>query len=974
MITRSAFLRSSRLLLLPGMLCLLLLAGCAGEKAIRPSPAADAGMERIAPKPAPLSWIDSTLRTMTLEEKAAQMVSVFTFAQYYASDDNRWQDLERLVSKRGIGGFVFSEGSLYAYPVYANKLQALSKVPLLISVDFEHGAAMRVDEATLLPRSMAVGATRETRLAYESGRITAREGRALGAHQNYAPSADVNTNPKNPIINTRSFGSDPDLVSAMSAAFVRGTQDGGMIATVKHFPGHGATETDTHREDANIAEPREEVEKNDLKPFKAALDAGALSVMTGHMSTPSLDSSMSPASVSSIMTTGLLRTRFGFKGLVVTDAMNMRAVSRRYSNDEAAVLAVKAGNDIVLMPPNADGAIDAIVRAVRRGELTEARIDESVRRILAAKQHAGLDTNRFVDINRVSSEVGTKEHQALATEIARKSVTVLGNQSKALPLSLSRKKKILDIAFSERENPAEGRQFHRAIRHFHRQTEFLKIDPRSNDMEYAQALEKARTADVLILHFYIEAHSRATYTPASMADLVKKLLALKKTTVAVSFANPYIVLDFPAVENYVCTYSPGSASIDAAADVIFGDEPALGKLPVAIPGLYHYGDGVTYGEREGLSAGTPEEAGFDASLADSIASVVNLGIARHAYPGAVVLVAKDGRIVHNKAYGRYTYDADAPLMSTETMFDCASVTKVISTTTAVMRLVDEGKIDLDRTVASYIPAFGQNGKEKITVRNLMLHNSGLPGWRKFYTFCTEPKCVMDSLYATPLEYPTGTQSVYSDLGFITMGKVVEKVSGARLDRYMDSVFFKPLHMTSTMYLPPASLKERCAPTEIDSFWQKTFKPVQGRVHDENAATLGGVSGHAGLFSTASDLARLLQMELNGGTFGGTRYISERIVQDFTHRASELSTRCLGWDSKNLSGPSWAGRLISPEAFLHTGFTGTSVVVDPARELIVVFLTNRVYPTRENNGLSRIRPLLHDTIVRALGEDAVSSEE
>jgi CubicO group peptidase (beta-lactamase class C family) len=295
------------------------------------------------------------------------------------------------------------------------------------------------------------------------------------------------------------------------------------------------------------------------------------------------------------------------------------------------------------------------------------------------------------------------------------------------------------------------------------------------------------------------------------------------------------------------------------------------------------------------------------------------------------------------------------------------VTKVVSTTTAIMRLYDEKKIDLDAPIASYIPAFGRNGKDKITVRNLLLHNSGLPGWIKFYTFCSDPACVMDSLYAVGLEYPTGTQSIYSDLGFITLGKVVETITRTTLDRYMDSVFFKPLGMTLTMYNPPAHMKERIAPTEIDSLWQKTYKPVQGRVHDENAATLGGVSGHAGLFSTASNLAIILQMELNGGTYGGKRYIKEGTVRLFTKRQGDQSTRCLGWDSKNATG-SWAGNYVSNRAFLHTGFTGTSVIADPAKNLIIVFLTNRVYPTRDNTGLSKVRPVLHDVIVKAIEDE------
>jgi beta-glucosidase-like glycosyl hydrolase/CubicO group peptidase (beta-lactamase class C family) len=970
-----AFAGLSRKLCVSAVVSCLLLFGCASDKqAQRAAPSAAAAKDTVRTtahtqvvQPAPLPWVESTLRRMTLEEKAAQMVCVFTFTHYYASDDDRWKELERLVTRRKIGGFVFSEGSVYAFPVYANKLQKLSDVPLLISSDLERGPGFRVDETTMLPRAMALGATRDTRLAYEAGYLTAVEGRALGVHQNYAPVADVNVNPKNPVINTRAFGGDPHLVADMTAAFVRGTQAGGMIATVKHFPGHGNTETDSHIGTVAVDESRDQWEANDLLPFRSALQAGALSVMTGHIISTSYDKTNTPASISSALTTDLLRTSLGFTGLVVTDAMNMRAIARSFSNEEAAVLAVKAGNDIVLMPPDADGAIDAIVRAVKRGDITEYRIDQSVRRILQAKRWAGLDTNRYVDPARVNDAVATLPHQAVAREIALKAVTVLGNKDHVLPLSMPGSKKIVEVAFTEKENQTEGRQFHKAVRRYHRASEFLKIDYRSNAMEYATVLEKAKTADLLLLHFYCEPHSRPTYLPVQFSDCVRKLLALKKQTVAVSFGNPYIVLDFPTVETYVCAYGASDASVDAAADVLFGEEPAEGKLPIAIPGLYGLGDGVVYGEHAGLRPGAPEEAGFNAAALAVADSVVEAGIARKAYPGAVLLVAKDGIIVRNKAYGHFTYDDGSQPVSPETMFDMASVTKVTSTTTAIMRLYDEKKIDLDAPVASYLPAFGQNGKEKVTVRNLLLHNSGLPGWRKFYTFCGDPKCEMDSLYATPLEYPTGTQSIYSDLGFITLGKVVEKLTHTTLDKYMDSVFFAPLGMLSTMYNPPAQLKSRCMPTEIDSFWQKTYKPVQGRVHDENAATLGGVSGHAGLFSTAADLAILLQMELNGGTYGGKRYLKESTVKLFTKRQSDLSTRCLGWDSKNLTG-SWSGKLISKSAFLHTGFTGTSVVVDPERKLIVVFLTNRVYPTRENNGLAKVRPVLHDAIVRAIEDD------
>jgi CubicO group peptidase (beta-lactamase class C family) len=357
-------------------------------------------------------------------------------------------------------------------------------------------------------------------------------------------------------------------------------------------------------------------------------------------------------------------------------------------------------------------------------------------------------------------------------------------------------------------------------------------------------------------------------------------------------------------------------------------------------------------------------SGFEVARMNEIDKVVTSAIKDSAFPGAVLLVAKDGMVAYHKAFGRMDYQRYSKSMQLNTIYDLASVTKVISTTSAVMKLVDEGKIRLENPVVSYLPQFGRNGKAGISVYNLMVHNSGLPAWRKFYEFCNDPACVLDSVFATPLIYRTGDSTVYSDLGLITLGKIVEKVSGVSLDRYVDSLFFKPLGMNSTMYNPPQELWGNVAPTEVDTYWLKTGVAVCGRVHDENAAVLGGVSGHAGLFSTASDLAILLQMLLDGGTYGGKHYINESTIRLFTQRQSEKSSRGIGWDMKSLKN-SWAGSLMSNKTFLHTGFTGTSVAVDPERNLIVVFLTNRVNPSRTFQKIFDVRPKLHDAVVRAL---------
>ncbi len=953
---------------------LMLELGCSSQNSIaeknETEPAvASQNQPKASPQISPnggYNWADSILQHLTLEQKVAQLVVVWTEGKYLPRESDEWRELERLTTERKLGGFVFSIGDVYEYAVQINKLQKRADVPLLIASDFEYGPGMRVRNSTTFPNAMAIGATRDVNFAYEAGKYTAEEARALGVEQNYAPVVDVNNNPKNPVINTRSFGDNVQLVSDMSAAFVKGTQDGGVIATVKHFPGHGDSDIDTHLALPVIRFSKAEFDSVELVPFKNAFASGAMSVMVGHISAPAFDSVEGiPGTVSPNITTKLLKDEMGFKGLVVTDAMRMRGVASTYAPGEAAVDAIKAGNDLVLMPVNVDAAINALAKAVRSGEISESRIDESVRKLLQYKQWAGLDKNRFVDVDKVFDVVGNEEHKMLAREIARKSITVLGNKNGVLPLSETGTERILDVSFSDTDDPSIGRTLQYELRRRRDNVQFALIDRRSNKLDYDAVLDKASHADLIFcqFHFYTRSGEMTGFIPKAQSDLINKLIGLNKPIIGASFGNPYVVMDFPKIETYVCAYGGSEESIRAAVQVMFAEAPAEGKLPITIPGVYNYGDGVTY-QQTVLRRGEPEDVGFDPDKLRKVDDIVETAIEDSAFPGATLLVAKDGVIVWNKAYGTYDYSENSQLVDVNSMYDLASVTKVIATTSAVMRLYDEGKLKLDDPVIKYIPQFGQNGKEHITLYNLLVHDSGLPAWIRFYDFCNDPQCVLDSVYAAKLVYKTGDSSVYSDLGLITMGKVIEKISGTTLDRYVDSVFFKPLGMTSTMYNPPADLIPRIAPTEVDNYWKKTDVAVRGRVHDENAATLGGVSGHAGLFSTTSDLAILLQMELNGGTYGGVRYIKEATLKKFIARQSSLSTRGIGWDTKS-PHHSWAGKLMSDSTFLHTGFTGTSVAVDPTRNLIVVFLTNRVNPTRDNTKIFRVRPMLHDAIVRAL---------
>ena len=932
--------------------------------------AQDVSTQFVTPAPHKnTEWVETTLKRLTLEEKVAQLVFPSTLGTYYAQDADSWHELERYVTERKVGGLVLSIGDVYEYALMVNKLQKASDVPLLIAGDFEYGAAMRVHRATMFPRAMAIGATRNPGYAYEIGRMTALEGRALGVHQNLAPTVDVNNNPKNPVINTRSFGDDVTLVSEMGAAFVSGTQFAGMIATVKHFPGHGDTDVDTHLGLATLNFDKQHFNTIEFPPFIAAIKGGAKSVMVGHIAVPAFDTVKGlPATVSPKIMTDLLRKEFQFDGLIVTDAMRMKGVSSKYGPGEASVLAIKAGTDLVLMPEDVDVAIDAIVAAVKRGEITEQRIDASVLRVLQAKQEAGLDQDRMVNVGKISSLVGTRDHQMLALNVARRAVTVLGNKNDILPLSPLDTRKIVDIDVADTEDPKNGRSFHSLLRDRRNNLEFVKVDPRSNDTEYESALETVRGADFIIcqLNLFTRSGEMTGFISRKQKEFLARAFSLGKPVVLISFGNPYVVMDLPKVDAYVCAYSDAEVMQKAVAEVLFAEYPAEGKLPISIPGLYKFGDGITYPKTR-LRFGLPEEVAFTVDGLEKVDDIVEAAIRDTAFPGAALVIIKDGVIVHEKAYGSFDYEPYSKRVDISTMFDLASVTKVISTTSAIMRLVGEGKLKLDDPVVKYFPKFGQKGKEHITLYNLLVHNSGLVGWMKFYEICKTPQQLLDSVFASPLTYRTGDTTIYSDLGLITTGKIIEKVTGTTLDHYVDSVFFKPLGMSNTMYNPPERLWNRVMPTEMDTFWRKTGTAVHGTVHDENAWVLGGVSGHAGLFSTAPNLAVLLQMELNGGTYGGKRYLNEDVIRKFTARQSKKSSRGIGWDTK-ISPRGWSGSLLSDKTWLHTGFTGTSVVTDPTRNLIVVFLTNRVYPTRASQKISAVRPALHDAIVRAMMQE------
>lgn len=911
-------------------------------------------------------WVLSTLHQLSLEEKVAQMVMPATNGIFMNEQSDSYQRLVHLVRDRHVGGIIFFQGEVFETATLINKLQSLARVPLLISADFEWGPGMRIHRSTTFPPAMAIAATRNTAYAYKVGEATAREGRALGIHQNYAPVVDINSNPENPIINIRSFSDNKEVVSRFAKAFIEGTQKGGMLATAKHFPGHGTTSIDSHAELPVLHLNRRELESVELAPFRTAIQSGVLSIMVGHLALPAIDSVAGlPSTLSKNVITGLLRDEMGFKGLIVTDAMSMGGVTRMYSTAEAAVKAVQAGVDMVLLSPDDDRAIDAIIAAVRLGVIPETRIDESVRRILAVKKWLGLDKEREVRYDDLFRDVAARRHQLLSEEIARNAVTIVKNDGMIVPLESAKaeSKPIAILSISDSNDPNAGDLFISEVRSRYNNLLVGKVDLLTTSEEMQQLQDIARNAELLLIPVYVKIRAgKGTISlPVNAKKFIRRVLSFQKPVVVVSFGNPYILSDFPEVNAYIAAYSDADVMVRAAAQVLFGEAASTGTLPISIPGVARFDEGIKL-PQVNLRFDAPEVAGFNREKLDRINEIVTRAIQDSAFPAAEVVVVRNNIVAFHKAFGTYDYSLFSRDIDESTMFDLASLTKVIATTSAVMKLCDEKKIDLDAPVVRYIPEFGQNGKEHVTIRNLLLHNSGLPAWKKFYLTCTTPEQLIDSVYAQPLIYRTGDSTVYSDLGFITLGKVVEKITGVPLDKYVAKEFFEPLNMTHTMFNPPSAFRDHIAPTEYDSVLRHEL--VRGVVHDENAYVLGGVSGHAGLFSTALDLAKFMQMLMNGGTYGGRRYFNENTVKLFTTRGSKSSARALGWDTKSPVG-SLAGNLFSPNSFGHTGFTGTMIWADPERNLFAIFLTNRVYPTRDNAKIQQVRPRLYDAVIEAL---------
>src|SRR5712692_6485621 len=854
------------------------------------------------------TWVETTLRKMTVDEKIGQLLFTTYHGSLTATDTAAYRQIMHDVSDLHVGGFInITQGSplgivkSQAYPtaVLNNQLQAKSKLPLLIGADFERGTAMRLDEGTSFPTAMALAAGGDVKDAYAMGKITALEARAVGIQWVYAPDADVNNNPGNPIINTRSFGEDPERVAQFVSAFVLGVQDNGGLATAKHFPGHGDTAADSHIDLPVIRADRARLDDLELVPFRAAISMRVDSIMTGHLNVPALEPDPNtPATLSHNILSDLLRKQLGYEGLIVTDAMDMGGITVRYAPGEAAVRAVVAGADAVLMPPVPDAAFEALHAAVKSGRISKDRLDASVRRILQAKARLGLNTSRLVDVNAINQKFGSAAWQKEAQEISDRGVTLLRDTPHRLPLDGTKPPRALLLACYADPDPYPGEDLERELRSRLDSLTALRADTRFVNASTLK-LPPPESYDVALVALFVRVSDRKgnVDVPTEQAALAEQIYNTGKPVITLGFGSPYLIEQFPNAETWLAAFGISDVAQISVARALFGQIPVRGHLPVTVPGVnLKAGFGMELPAT--LMTVQPMDARGEAQLQPAY-NVIEKAIADKAFPGATLAVGFRGKVaVH--AFGNLSYDVKAAATGPNTMYDIASLTKVVATTTLVAKLAQGDfavPLDLDAKVERYLPewASGPNAewRHRVTVRHLLTHTSGLPPFKEYWRTSKNKQVTLTKIFAEPLDYEPGTKEVYSDLGIILMAEIIERLTGRTLDDLAKSYIFSLLEMKDTMYRPAKKLWPTIAPTEIDN--NLRHRLVQGEVHDENAFAIGGVSGHAGLFSTAPDLAAFCQMLLNGGVYAHQRIVRRATVGRFT-TPQQLSggTRTLGW--------------------------------------------------------------------------------
>ncbi len=941
-------------------------------------------------------WVDSVLNALTPDERVAQLFMLRTHSN---KNEAHVQSLLKTINEHKVGGLVVFQGGPGRQARILNRLQEASEVPLFVAMDAEWGVGMRLDSAVSYPYQMTLGAIRNTQLLYQMGQQVARDLKRVGVHSNFAPVVDVNNNPNNPVINFRSFGEDKDNVAAKGLAYMQGMQDEHVLTTAKHFPGHGDTDTDSHKALPQINHNLDRLTSVELYPFLKLIEAGVGGVMVAHLDIPALDSTGVPSTLSKPIITDLLKKQMGFQGLIVTDAMDMKGVTKGNEPGVVDKDAMLAGNDILELTENVPRALAEIRKAINEGLISQEDIDERCRKLLAVKRWVGLQQYQPVKVSDINAEMNTPTAKLLNRKLMEGALTVLRNEKDLMPLRRLDTLRIASVSMGATKPTAFQKmlELYTGVKHF-------TLAAQATADQVQKTKQQLKDYDLVIAGVHDDSkYPRNNLKFSSALIGYTKELATQPNTIISVFKNPYVLAKLPGVEQadgLIVTYQDNLDAEELAAQLIFGGVSASGRLPVSIGSTFTVGEGLQVNGDLRFGYSVPEDVGMNSSvLYRRIDSLVQQAIDAKAIPGCEVLVARHQKVVMYKAYGEHVYH-DTVRVKRNDLYDLASISKIASALPALMKLHSEGKFDLEASIDDYLPYFRGSNKAGVPFRDILAHQARFKPWIQYWTSTRRPngsyrwftikadssrrfpvkladnmylhrnyqKKIFRAIKKSPLE--AEAKYLYSGLLFYLLPTIVEELSGEDYLTYLYQNLYEPLGATTLTYNPLDKFSaERIVPTENDYLFRR--QPIAGRVHDEGAIMMGGVSANAGLFTNANDLAKLMQMYLNNGEYGGQRYLSAATVNEFTRYQfpDNDNRRGLGFDKPYFerSENSNAAMSASDASFGHSGFTGTFTWADPAYDLVYVFLSNRVHPTRDNTRLyqlntrTKIQQVLYDAI-------------
>ena len=938
-------------------------------------------------------WVDSILNSMTIDQKMGQLFMIQAYSNLDTVHENK---IKEMIQKYHVGNLIFMQGTPSKQVKLTNTYQSLSKIPLMIGFDGEWGLDMRLQNTYRFPWNMTLGAIQDNTLIRRFGEHLGRHAKRVGIHVNFAPVVDINTNPLNPIIGNRSFGENKHNVTQKAIAFSQGMQGEGVLANAKHFPGHGDTATDSHLKLPVLTFDRQRLDSVELYPYKRVFDAGMASVMTAHLSIPVLESNPKlPTSLSPSVVTDLLKEELGFLGLIFTDGLNMKGAADYSSSAEIDLAAVLAGNDVLLIPQDVPATISLMKNSIQTGVLSPERIDESVRKILLAKYKVGLHLYKPIDTLNLVKDLNTIEDEVLHRELVKNSITIIKNKKNILPIEdLKKHKKIAYVALGD----DNGDQFLDALAKY---SKIHKVD--NNNLN--EVIDTLEDFDLVVVGFHkSNAHPWKPYEFSNQELVWLHEIARKNKTILAVFASPYSLLNiksFTNLEAVLVAYQNSEIAQEITAQTIFGAIEASGKLPISIKNEFPEGTGIITKSLQRLQYSIPEAVGMSSKKLARIDSLATVVLEEKMSPGLQVLVARKGVVVYEKSFGYHTDKKKNPVKNSD-VYDVASLTKILASLPMLIKAEEEKKIALSSSVRKIAPRFKKSNKDTVTVQEILSHYGQLKAWipfykltqdsitnknlKKFYSSKKTKKFTIkvaenlflnssfkDSIYKyiRDAEQREKPGYKYSDLGYYIFKEALEKRYKKDLNVLVDDEFYEPLGANRMSYLPLAKFdKLSIVPSEKDSYFRHQL--LHGYVHDMGAAMLGGVGGHAGLFANSNDVAKMMQLYLQKGYYGGKRYFKAATFNKFNKRyySDKKVRRGLGFDKPQLDSTIMATcGCVSDESFGHSGFTGAYTWADPVSGILYVFLSNRVFPTMENYGLvdqdirTKIQQIIQEAILQ-----------